>query len=185
MSEHYGVLCGVPQGSILGPLLFNLYMLPLGHIIMRHNISFHSYADDAQLCVAVSPDDTAEQIDSLANCIQDINDWMSQNFLKLNKDKTEVLIIGSKEQIEKLIPKLHILGLNPSKVAKKLGVVFDFDFNFKTHVCNVTNIAFYHLKNIARIRPFLSLCNTEKLMHTFMTSRLDYCNAVLSGLPKT
>lgn len=68
---------------------------------------------------------TLGKIDSLANCIQDINDWMSQNFLKLNQDKTEVLIIGSKAQREKLTPKLNILGLNLSKVAKNVGVVFD------------------------------------------------------------
>ncbi len=51
------ITCGVPRGSILGSLLFNLYTLPLCDVIRRHSISFHSYADDTQLCVAVSPDD--------------------------------------------------------------------------------------------------------------------------------
>jgi len=73
-------------------------------------------------------------------------------FLQPSQDKTQVLIIGSKEQREKLIPKRNILGLNPSKV-----VIFDSDFNFKAHVCNA---AFDHLKNIARIRPILSVCDT-------------------------
>ena len=94
-SKLYEVTCGVPQGSVLGPLLFNFYMLPLGSVIRRHGISFHSYADDTQLYVAVSPDDTGP-IDSLFNCILDIKAWMSQHFLKLNQDKTEVIVIGSK-----------------------------------------------------------------------------------------
>ena len=82
-SETHKIKCGVPQGSILGPTLFNLYMLPLGDIIRRHGISFHIYADDTQLYIAVSPDNTGP-IDVLFNCILDINTWMAANFLQLN-----------------------------------------------------------------------------------------------------
>ena len=67
-SKSYKITCGVPQGSILGPTLFNLYMLPLGSIISKHGINFHSYADDTQLYIAVSPDDPG-LIDALFNCI--------------------------------------------------------------------------------------------------------------------
>ncbi len=121
LSEHYKLSCGVPQGSILGPLLFNLicYLSVTLSGGMVQCIFFHSYADDTQLYVAMFPN-VPVQLDSLVNCIQDIKDWMSQNFLQLNQDKTEVLIIGLKGQREKLIPKLNILGLNPSQVAKKL-----------------------------------------------------------------
>lgn len=158
-------------------------MLPLGCVIRRHSISFHSYADDTQLYVSLSPDDTS-QLDSLFNCLLDLTAWMSQNFLQLNQDKTEVLIIGSKAQREKLTPTLNKIGLCPSQEARNLGVVFDADFNFKTHVRGVTKTAFYHLRNISKVRPFLSLSQTERLMHAFITSRLDYCNALLCGLPK-
>ncbi|KAK0133338.1 RNA-directed DNA polymerase from mobile element jockey [Merluccius polli] len=82
--------CGVPQGSILGPVLFNLYMLPLGNIIREHGISFHSYADDTQLYISLSPNDTSP-IDKLFQSIDHINLWTSHNFLLLNKDKTEEL----------------------------------------------------------------------------------------------
>lgn len=96
---------GVPQGSILGPLLFNLYMLPVGGVIRRYGINFHSYADDTQLYISVSPDDT-RPMDALFNCILDIKSWMAENFLQLNQDKTEVLVIGPEAQREKLLPKL-------------------------------------------------------------------------------
>uniref|UniRef100_A0A671UM61 Reverse transcriptase domain-containing protein n=1 Tax=Sparus aurata TaxID=8175 RepID=A0A671UM61_SPAAU len=180
-SGTHEIGCGVPQGSILEPLLFNLYMLPLGDVIRRHGISFHSYADDTQLYIAVSPDET-DQIDALLNCIVDIKSWMAVNFLQLNQDKTEVLVIGPEGQREKLFPKLQ--HFKPTQSVKNLGVIFDSELNFIPHIRNMTKIGFYHLKNIARVRPFLSQASTEVLMHAFISCRLDYCNALLSGLPK-
>ncbi|KAF7648422.1 hypothetical protein LDENG_00157170, partial [Lucifuga dentata] len=76
------------------------------------------------------------------------------------------------------------LGLKPSQHAKNLGVIFDSELNFNSHVQGVAKSAFYHLKNISKVRSFLSLSNTERLVHAFITSRLDYCNALLSGLPQ-
>ena len=180
-SRKHKIKCGVPQGSILGPVLFNLYMLPLGDVIRRHGISFHSYADDTQLYIAVSPDDTGP-IDTLLNCIIDIKSWMAENFLQLNQDKTEVLVIGPEGKREKLLPKLQ--DFKPAQCVKNLGVIFDSELTFIPHIKNVTKIGFYHLKNIARVHPFLSQANTEGLMHAFISCRLDYCNALLSGLPK-
>ena len=81
-------------------------MLPLGDVIRRHGINFHSYADDTLLYIAVFADDTGP-IDSLLNCILDLKSWTSENFLQLNQDKTEVSIIGPEGKREKLLPKLN------------------------------------------------------------------------------
>ena len=84
--------------SSAGPLLFSLYMLPLGDIFREHNVCFHSYADDTQLYISAEPNDAAA-INSITTCLLEINKWMSNNFLKLNEDKTEILLVGPKTKI--------------------------------------------------------------------------------------
>uniref|UniRef100_A0A3B3HCT2 Reverse transcriptase domain-containing protein n=1 Tax=Oryzias latipes TaxID=8090 RepID=A0A3B3HCT2_ORYLA len=152
-SRVFDINCGVPQGSILGPLLFNLYMLPLGDVIRRHGVCFHSYADDTQLYIAVSPDDE-ESVNTLLKCILDIESWMAENFLQLNQDKTEVLVIGSEDKREIVLSKLK--NYKTSQCVRNLGVIFDSEMNFIPQIKNITNTGFYHLKNISRVRPFLS-----------------------------
>ena len=181
-SDGHDISSGILQGSILGPLLFSLYILPLGELITTHGVNFHFYADDTQLYLSVAPDDPSA-LDPLLSCLSSIKCWMSNNFLKLNEDKTEVLIIGSSDQRELMSHRLGSLAKGSTSV-KNLGVIIDADLNFNTHINNVTKIAFFHLRNIARIRAYLSLDDAKTLIHAFVFSRLDYCNALLSGLPK-
>ena len=86
--------CGVPQGSVLGPLLFSLYLLPLGSILRKHSISFHCYADDSQIYVPHKKKDE-HSVRRLLTCLDDIKAWMALNFLHFNDKKTEVMVFGA------------------------------------------------------------------------------------------
>ncbi len=120
-SKWTSMTWGVPQGSILAPLLFSLYMLPLKSQIMRKNqIAYHSYADDTQIYLVLSPNDYSP-IDSLCQCIDEINSWMCQNFLQLNKEKTEVIAFGNKDEVLKVNVYLDSRGQTKKSSQKSWG----------------------------------------------------------------
>ncbi|XP_073804985.1 uncharacterized protein [Danio rerio] len=175
--------CGVPQGSILAPLLFNLYMLPLSQIMRKNQISYHSYADDTQINLALLPNDYSP-IDTLCQCIDEMSNWMCQNFLQLNKETTEMIVFGNKDEVLKVNAYLGTKGQMTKNKVKNPGVTLESDLSFNSHVKAVSKSAYYHLKNIARIRCFVSIEDLEKLVHAFISSRVDYCNGLLTGLPK-
>ncbi len=124
--------CGVPQGSIIALLLFSLYMLPLSQIMRKNQIAFHSYADDTQIYLALSPNDYSP-IDSLCQCIDEINSWMCQNFLQLNKEKIEVIAFGN-EEVLKVNAYLDSRGQTTKIQVKNLGVILESDLSFSSHV---------------------------------------------------
>ena len=155
-------------------------MLPLGQIIHRHGISFHCYADDTQLYLSVKPDEVT-QLSKMKACLLDIKEWMTQNFLLLNSDKTEIMVVGPKSlrrNVSAYMPNIDGISITSSAVIKDLGVTLDSDLAFDAHIKNISRVAFHHLRNIQKMLP---LHNAEILVHAFVTSRLDYCNALLSG----
>ena len=89
---------GVPQGSVLGPKMYCMYTKPVIDIIQRHGLSHHSYADDTQLYMTMdhSNNDRRDGLARIELCVSEIREWMNQNMLKLNDDKTELFVFTSK-----------------------------------------------------------------------------------------
>ena len=88
---------GVPQGSVLGPILFTMYIKPLSAIIDSDSIIHHSFADDLQLQMSAPPDRISELLHSKQSCISDVKAWSTANMLKLNDNKTELMLVTTKK----------------------------------------------------------------------------------------
>ena len=116
---------GVPQGSVLGSILYLLYMPPLGDIVRTHGLSYHFYADDSQLYIIFKPINEIVTISNIKGCMNDINNWMISNKLKLNKGELELLVIGSNSCCHPLVESITVTGeyINGSKTVRNLGSV--------------------------------------------------------------
>ena len=156
-------------------------MLPLGQVIHNSNISFHIHADDTQIYLSINPSDITS-LTSLTTCLASIRSWMSNNFLMLNNDKTEVMVFGPRAHRDSISKTLVSQGLQCTHEARNLGVIFDSDLNFSKHFTKITKSAITEIRNIAKIRSFLSFSDAQILIHAFVSSHLDYCNSLFVRL---
>ena len=179
---------GVPQGSVLGPMLYCMYTRPVGDIARHHDLSHHSYADDGQgYDVITAPSLWPETSSKISDFVCELQDWMSRNMLKLNNNKFEFIIFHPKHRHIVAEDFRLCIGENsytPSRCVSNLGVNQDEALTMEKHVSRVSRSCYHQLRSISKIRQYITVDACRSLIQATVTSRLDYGNVLLHNLPK-
>jgi hypothetical protein len=184
LSTDIDVIFGVPQGSVLGPVLFNIYIHSLYNIICKAGFSASGYADDSNARLTFSlcfQNNVLTQ--ELPKLMDKITQMMNDFFLKINPDKTEIILFIPPSL--KNVPSINGTFFGPetcirfSDTVTNLGVKLDRFLNFEPYVNATVSLCYKLIKDVASVRNLISKSQTEMLVHSIITSRLDYCNSLL------
>ena len=183
-SSPVTLICGVPHGSVLGPLLFVLYVADVLMIAKRHGVKIHAYADDLQTYVSRSATDQSSAVTKILACVKDIGDWMSSNRLKLNAEKTEFIWLGTRQQLAKNHPTTSGCRRRVGDASQRGPWPWSHDWWWTDNGCScqprrpqlAVSTSLRQLRSVRRCLPFEA---RRTLVTAFISSRLDYCNATL------
>ena len=167
----------------------SIYTAPIADIIKKHDVLYHLYADDTQLYISFNTNCCADLDEAklrIERCVEEIDLWMCKNLLKLNKDKTELVVISSKFRNRPILEYVRVGDefIAPNLYVRDLGVIMDNCFCMEQHVKKICSEANYHLRNISKICKYLTQDSAQILIHAFISSKLDYCYSLLYGIPK-
>ena len=149
-------------------------------------MSYHCYADDTQLYIDFNSIDCNDISNKLESCLSEIVHWMQLNRLKLNRDKTELVLFSPRGRPD-FSPNFNLeissYEVFPVSVVKNLGVFFDKNLSMESQINSICKSFYFQIRNIGKIRRFISDVACKTLIHSLVISKLDYCNALLYGLP--
>ena len=173
-SETRTLKYGVPQGSVVGPELFKDYASPLASLIQSFDVLFYGYADNSQMYISFAPGpDEASALDKMERCIAVVKTWIAQNYLKLNDDKIEFMVIGSPSNLKKVVTEHIVDGghkIPKSKQVKNIGAIFDCSAMMEAQVVKTAQTAWFHLHLIGKIRAYLTTEQAHCVVHAYVTS---------------
>ena len=187
MSETIKLLFGVPQGSVLGPVLFNIYIRSLYNTVKELGFSIQGSAEDHQVYTSFPPD---QQVDMLLikirECIMLIQKWMTSYCLQLNPSKTEIIILGPQRILN--IISLHGIQLTDAvcirfaSSTKSLGIYIDQTLSFKEHIIKLRQDCFRLIRNICKVRFLFTEDQLKSIVNSLIVCKLDYCNGLFYGI---
>jgi hypothetical protein len=184
-STSMGLVCGVPQGSIIGPSQFTAYVEDIEDII---HMSHHLYADDTQMLAKTTIQSIGACCHDIETCIMAVQRWCSSRRLQLNPDKTEFIWFGSAKQLRHLQAantSISAAGVDirPVDSVRNLGVYMDSRLDMRMHISKISSICFFHLRRLRHLRHTVDRDTRQRLVSTLILSRIDYCNVLFEGLP--
>ena len=196
ISSLLELLFGVPQGSLLGPILFILYIKALQKIAAKYGLDIQLYADDSQLYISFHPSRPSELVnatDSVNKCLAEIKSWMVNNFMKLNESKTELLVLGRPRVLKDCDLKVTIqfgnMTISPTDCKgdnwKSLGVKFDETLSMERQISSVRQRCSWTMMNLRSIVRYLDEGVKIMMVKQLVISKLDYCNCLYMNLAKT
>ena len=187
-SKILEVLFGTPQGSVLGPPLFNIYVRNQPRIFEACKLHSTSFADDTNGSKTFSLQFQFVILKyKVPKVMAEISHWMNTMFLKVNPDKTEIILFHPKTLHDSVLIRGTFIGeqcIRFSTEVKNVGVVLDENLTMTSHVNKVFSHCYKLLKDIGRIRKVLSDKHTEMLVHSVISSRIDYCNGLFFNMSK-
>ena len=178
---------GVPQGSVLGPVLFNIYIRSIYSCVNRLGFDISGYADDHQILKVFRPNNQYDiLVNQLDNCFTTTKAWMSNYFLMMNDPKTQIIVFGT----TKVLKEVTIRGINLTSgsnirfisTIKNLGIVMDDHLTFYKQVVLLKKKSFNMIRKLYKVRHLLSEHDLKLVVNALVVSCLDYCNGIFYGI---